>query len=78
VLNAKGGESIRPKQKDHATTLFSKNVLSFKLVLLHLHKTLLAAKRRKNYFIPKERISLGGVFKWPKEKHLKKGRIFKS
>jgi hypothetical protein len=24
VLNAKGGESIRPKQKDRTTTLFSK------------------------------------------------------
>jgi hypothetical protein len=29
VLNAKGGESIRPKQKDRTTTLFSKNVLNY-------------------------------------------------
>jgi hypothetical protein len=29
VLNAKGGESIRPKQKDCTTTLFSENVLNY-------------------------------------------------
>jgi hypothetical protein len=29
VLNAKGGESIRPKQKDRTTTLFSENVLNY-------------------------------------------------
>jgi hypothetical protein len=29
VLNAKGGESIRPKQKDRTTTLFSKNILNY-------------------------------------------------
>jgi hypothetical protein len=58
LLNAKGGESIRPKQKDSTTTLFPENDL--------------------NYFIPKGRISSRGSFKWPKEKHLKNGRIFKS
>jgi hypothetical protein len=29
VLNAKGGESIRPKQKDRTTTLFSEDVLNY-------------------------------------------------
>jgi hypothetical protein len=29
VLNAKGGESIRPKQKDRTTTPFSENVLNY-------------------------------------------------
>jgi hypothetical protein len=29
VLNAKGGESIRPKQKDHTIILFSENVLNY-------------------------------------------------
>jgi hypothetical protein len=52
VLNAKRGQSIRPKQKDRTTTLFLENIL--------------------NYFIPKGRTSSGGVFKWSKEKHLKK------
>jgi hypothetical protein len=34
VLNAKGGESIRPKQKDRTTTLFSENFFQN----LHLQK----------------------------------------
>jgi hypothetical protein len=29
VLNAKGGESIRPKQKDCTITLFFENVLNY-------------------------------------------------
>jgi len=29
VFNAKGGESIRPKQKNRTTTLFSENVLNY-------------------------------------------------
>jgi hypothetical protein len=29
VLNAKGGESIRPKKKDGTTTLFSENILNY-------------------------------------------------
>jgi hypothetical protein len=38
ALNAEGGEINRPNQKDHTTTPFSENVLSSKLVLLHLQK----------------------------------------
>jgi hypothetical protein len=55
VLNAKGGESIRPKQKDRTTTLFSENVL-----------------KQRGELIQEE------FWKWPKEKHLEKGKIFKS
>jgi hypothetical protein len=30
AINAKGGEIIGPKQKDHTTTLFSKNIFKQK------------------------------------------------
>jgi hypothetical protein len=42
ALNAKGGEINRPKQKDHTTALFSKNVLQN----FACAKTLLTAKGR--------------------------------
>jgi hypothetical protein len=29
AINAKGGESISPKQKDRTTTLFSENILNY-------------------------------------------------
>jgi hypothetical protein len=58
VLNAKGGESIRPKQKDHTTMLKFKNFnwyfnwynfiwyLFSKMEIISITKTLLTAKGR--------------------------------
>jgi hypothetical protein len=71
AINAKGGESISPKQKDRTTTTFRKvfnwYILVCLLPKLVSIKTLLKAKRR---------ISLRGSFVKSKEKHLKQGRKF--
>jgi hypothetical protein len=44
VLNAKGGEINRPKQKDRNTTLFSENF--FQIGTIAFAKTLLTTKGR--------------------------------
>jgi hypothetical protein len=51
VVDAKGREIIRPKQKDHITTeflkiVFKKKLKPFQLVSFQTKKPLLKAKRR--------------------------------
>jgi hypothetical protein len=46
ALNAKGGELIRPKQKDRTTTLSSKKMFHKGGEIIQITKPLLTAKRR--------------------------------
>jgi hypothetical protein len=70
VLNAKGVN--RPKQKDRTITLFSKSLMFSKL-FFKLSWQLIGAKL---FSYQMWRTYSGGVFIWPKEKHLKKEEKF--
>jgi hypothetical protein len=77
VLNAKGGENTRPKQKDHIITLFS-NFSVFQIGTLSFVKSLLIAKRNKTCLCQRGRKTMlfRGAIILPKEKHLRKGENF--
>jgi hypothetical protein len=74
AINAKGGEFIGPKQKDHTTIFKGRNYFNW----YQFHKEEEIISIAKSLLTAKGRISSGGAFIQLKEKHLKQGENFQN